>query len=100
MIRGFSDLGFLKVLTLQQENPLVKVYFFKECFLPPGSIANKVFHEVLMDTCTDLTSHCWPQDSGKKRKKDGLKSSQTEGKRSKPQRKETPEVSNFFHNPS
>ncbi|XP_073337425.1 condensin-2 complex subunit D3 [Pagrus major] len=55
----------------------------------PGSIANKVFHEVLLDTCADLTSHCWPQDSGKKRKKDGLKSSQTEGKRSKPQRKDT-----------
>ncbi|XP_036980701.1 condensin-2 complex subunit D3 [Acanthopagrus latus] len=55
----------------------------------PGSIANKVFHEVLLDTCADLTSHCWPQDSGKKRKKDGLKSSQTDGKRSKPQRKDT-----------
>uniref|UniRef100_A0A671W326 Non-SMC condensin II complex, subunit D3 n=1 Tax=Sparus aurata TaxID=8175 RepID=A0A671W326_SPAAU len=54
----------------------------------PGSIANKVFHEVLLDTCADLTSHCWPQDSGKKRKKDGLKSSQTDGKRSKPQRKD------------
>ncbi|XP_044070420.1 condensin-2 complex subunit D3 [Siniperca chuatsi] len=58
----------------------------------PGSIANKVFHEVLLDTCSDLTSHCWPQDSGKKRKKDGLKSSQAEGKRSKPQRKDTPEM--------
>lgn len=52
---------------------------------------NKVFHEVLLDTCSDLTSHCWPQE-GKKRKKDGLKSSQTDGKRSKPQRKDTPEV--------
>ncbi|XP_072247708.1 condensin-2 complex subunit D3 isoform X2 [Leuresthes tenuis] len=58
----------------------------------PGSIANKVFHEVLLDTCSDMTSHCWPQDSGKKRKKDGLKSSQTEGKRSKPQRKDTAEM--------
>ncbi|XP_049457118.1 condensin-2 complex subunit D3 [Epinephelus fuscoguttatus] len=58
----------------------------------PGSIANKVFHEVLMDICSDLTSQCWPQDSGKKRKKDGLKSSQAEGKRSKPQRKDTAEM--------
>ncbi|KAF3842385.1 hypothetical protein F7725_024336 [Dissostichus mawsoni] len=58
----------------------------------PGSIANKVFHEVLLDTCSDLTSHCWPQDSGKKRKKDGLKSSQAEGKRSKPQRKDNAEM--------
>ncbi|XP_041646222.1 condensin-2 complex subunit D3 isoform X2 [Cheilinus undulatus] len=58
----------------------------------PGSIANKVFHEVLFDTCSDLTSHCWPQDSGKKRKKDGLKSSQAEGKRSKPTRKDTTEM--------
>ncbi|XP_041803855.1 condensin-2 complex subunit D3 [Chelmon rostratus] len=58
----------------------------------PGSIANKVFHEVLLDTCADLTSHCWPQDSGKKRKKDGPKSSQAEGKRSKPQRKDPHEM--------
>ncbi|XP_063731625.1 condensin-2 complex subunit D3 isoform X2 [Eleginops maclovinus] len=58
----------------------------------PGSIANKVFHEVLLDTCSELTSHCWPQDSGKKRKKDGLKSSQAEGKRSKPQRKDNAEM--------
>uniref|UniRef100_A0A7N8WQ28 Non-SMC condensin II complex, subunit D3 n=1 Tax=Mastacembelus armatus TaxID=205130 RepID=A0A7N8WQ28_9TELE len=58
----------------------------------PGSIANKVFHEVLFDTCSNLTSHCWPQDSGKKRKKHNFKSSQTEGKRFKPQRKDTPEA--------
>ncbi|KAM7385039.1 hypothetical protein PAMP_001138 [Pampus punctatissimus] len=58
----------------------------------PGSIANKVLHEVLLDTCLDMTSHCWPQDSGKKRKKDNLKSSQAEGKRSKPHRKDNPEV--------
>uniref|UniRef100_A0A669DRB9 Non-SMC condensin II complex, subunit D3 n=1 Tax=Oreochromis niloticus TaxID=8128 RepID=A0A669DRB9_ORENI len=57
----------------------------------PGSIGNKVFHEVLLDTCLDLTRHCWPQDSEKKRKKD-LKSSQTEGKRSKPQRKDSPQM--------
>uniref|UniRef100_A0A3Q3WCI5 Condensin-2 complex subunit D3 n=1 Tax=Mola mola TaxID=94237 RepID=A0A3Q3WCI5_MOLML len=58
----------------------------------PGSIANKVFHEVLLDTCAELTSHCWPQDFGKKRKKDGLKSSQAEGKRSKPQRRDSFEM--------
>ncbi|XP_040906250.1 condensin-2 complex subunit D3 isoform X2 [Toxotes jaculatrix] len=58
----------------------------------PGSIANKVFHEVLLDTCSDLTSHCWPQESGKKRKKDSLKSSQADGKRSKPQRKDAPDM--------
>lgn len=55
-----------------------------------GSIANKVFHEVLFDTCLDITSHCWPQESGKKRKKDPHKSS--EGKRSKPHRKDAQEV--------
>lgn len=60
-------------------------------FSSTGSIASKVFHEVLMDTCSELPSHCWPQDCGKKRKKDRVKSSQTEGKRSKPQRKDTPE---------
>uniref|UniRef100_A0A8C5E3Q1 Condensin complex subunit 1 C-terminal domain-containing protein n=1 Tax=Gouania willdenowi TaxID=441366 RepID=A0A8C5E3Q1_GOUWI len=47
----------------------------------PGSIANQVFHEVLMDTCADMANHCWPCDSGKKRKKDVLKSSHAEGKR-------------------
>nr|XP_040034892.1 condensin-2 complex subunit D3 [Gasterosteus aculeatus aculeatus] len=57
-----------------------------------GSIAAKVFHEVLLDTCSDLTSHCWPQDSRKKRKKDGPKSSQADGKRSRPQWKDTPEM--------
>ncbi|XP_068424000.1 condensin-2 complex subunit D3 isoform X2 [Clinocottus analis] len=58
----------------------------------PGSIASKVFHEVLLDTCSDLTSHCWPQDPGKKRKKDSTKSSQADGKRSRPLRRETPEM--------
>ncbi|XP_071370870.1 condensin-2 complex subunit D3, partial [Centroberyx affinis] len=56
------------------------------------SIANQVFHQVLFDTCSDLASHCWPQDSGKKRKKDGLKSSQAEGKRSKPHRRGNEEM--------
>ncbi|XP_076025344.1 condensin-2 complex subunit D3 [Genypterus blacodes] len=58
----------------------------------PGAIANKVFHEVLMDTCSDMVSHCWPQDSDKKRKKEGMKSSQAEGKRSKPHRKDDQEM--------
>uniref|UniRef100_A0A3P9HQG6 Non-SMC condensin II complex subunit D3 n=1 Tax=Oryzias latipes TaxID=8090 RepID=A0A3P9HQG6_ORYLA len=58
----------------------------------PGSIANQVFHEVLLDTCSDLTSHCWPQDSGKKRKKDGMKNSQGEGKRAKAQKKKPPQM--------
>ncbi|XP_069370449.1 condensin-2 complex subunit D3 isoform X2 [Paralichthys olivaceus] len=58
----------------------------------PGSIANKVFHEVLLDTCSDLSSHCWPHDSGKKRKRDGLKTSQADGKRSKLQQKGTQEM--------
>ncbi|MED6276020.1 hypothetical protein CHARACLAT_032684, partial [Characodon lateralis] len=56
------------------------------------SIANKVFHEVLLDTCSDLTTHCWPQESGRKRKKDCLKTSQADGKRSKPQRRDAPET--------
>ncbi|XP_077350803.1 condensin-2 complex subunit D3 isoform X2 [Festucalex cinctus] len=58
----------------------------------PGSIANKVFHEVLLDTCVSASTHCWPQDLGKKRKKVTLKCSQAEGKRSKPPRKETQEM--------
>ncbi|XP_055083053.1 condensin-2 complex subunit D3 [Periophthalmus magnuspinnatus] len=55
----------------------------------PGSIANKAFHGDLLDLCTDVWTHCWPQDSGKKRKKDPPKSSQTEVKRAKPRRKAT-----------
>ncbi|XP_051936974.1 condensin-2 complex subunit D3 [Hippocampus zosterae] len=58
----------------------------------PGSIANKVFHEVLLNTCMSASTHCWPQDLGKKRKKGILKSSQAEGKRSKPHRKEIQEM--------
>ncbi|XP_061546170.1 condensin-2 complex subunit D3 [Phycodurus eques] len=58
----------------------------------PGSIANKVFHEIFFDTCLSATTQCWPQDFGRKRKKDTLKSSQAEGKRSKPHRKEIQEM--------
>uniref|UniRef100_A0AAR2KRM9 Condensin-2 complex subunit D3 n=1 Tax=Pygocentrus nattereri TaxID=42514 RepID=A0AAR2KRM9_PYGNA len=56
----------------------------------PGSVANKVFHQILFDTCLDIILKCWPQSSGKKRKKDSLKSSQGDpksGKRSKSQKK-------------
>ncbi|XP_016136259.1 condensin-2 complex subunit D3-like [Sinocyclocheilus grahami] len=56
----------------------------------PGSVANKVYHQILFDTCLNMPLKCWPQDSGKKRKKDTLKSSQGDpktGKRSKPPKK-------------
>lgn len=62
------------------------------CVFVSGSIANKVFHEILFDTCLDLSSHCWPENSGKKRKKDGSKSSKADGKRSRPQRKDLTDV--------
>ncbi|XP_072293135.1 condensin-2 complex subunit D3 [Eucyclogobius newberryi] len=54
----------------------------------PGSIANKAFHGDLLDVCTDIWTHCWPQDTGKKRKKEPSKCSQTKGKRAKPRRKD------------
>ncbi|KAM9344578.1 condensin-2 complex subunit D3 [Symphorus nematophorus] len=85
--------GKSKVANVQQRvNGLHAASLYLLLMGIPGSIANKVFHEVLLDTCADLTSHCWPQDSGKKRKKDGLKSSQADGKRSKPQRKDPAEM--------
>lgn len=71
------------------------LHFFTQPVIT-GSIANKVFHEVLLDTCANLASHCWPQDSGKKRKKDGLKSSQADSKRAKPKRKEAAQVGSAF----
>ncbi|XP_030643580.1 condensin-2 complex subunit D3 [Chanos chanos] len=61
----------------------------------PGSVANKVFHQILFDICFDLVLRCWPGDTGKKRKKDSLKSSQADskgGKRSKPPRKDSEEM--------
>uniref|UniRef100_A0AAR2IUB3 Condensin complex subunit 1 C-terminal domain-containing protein n=1 Tax=Pygocentrus nattereri TaxID=42514 RepID=A0AAR2IUB3_PYGNA len=61
----------------------------------PGSVANKVFHQILFDTCLDIILKCWPQSSGKKRKKDSLKSSQGDpksGKRSKSQKKASEEM--------
>ncbi|KAK6317290.1 hypothetical protein J4Q44_G00126900 [Coregonus suidteri] len=54
----------------------------------PGSVVNKVFHQILFDTCLNTVSNCWPQSLVKKRKKDSLKSSQADGKRSKPHRKD------------
>ncbi|XP_067259126.1 condensin-2 complex subunit D3 [Chanodichthys erythropterus] len=61
----------------------------------PGSVANKVYHQILFDTCLNMPLKCWPQDSGKKRKKDSLKSSQGDpkpGKRSKPPKKISDEM--------
>nr|XP_046258478.1 condensin-2 complex subunit D3 isoform X2 [Scatophagus argus] len=93
VLSSFVLAGTAKVANVQQRvSSLQAASIYLLLLGIPGSIANKVFHEVLLDTCADLTSHCWPQDSGKKRKKDGLKSSQAEGKRSKPQRKDTPEM--------
>ncbi|KAJ8347580.1 hypothetical protein SKAU_G00261690 [Synaphobranchus kaupii] len=64
----------------------------------PGNIANKVLHPVLFDACLDLVKSCWPQDVGKKRKKDAFRSSQSDPKsrkRSKPNRKDNKEVDEF-----
>uniref|UniRef100_A0A672MDN0 Condensin-2 complex subunit D3 n=1 Tax=Sinocyclocheilus grahami TaxID=75366 RepID=A0A672MDN0_SINGR len=61
----------------------------------PGSVANKVYHQILFDTCLNMPLKCWPQDSSKKRKKDSLKSSQGDtktGKRSKPPKKVSEEI--------
>ncbi|KAG7483568.1 hypothetical protein MATL_G00039750 [Megalops atlanticus] len=61
----------------------------------PGNIANKVFHPVLFDTCLDLVKKCWPQEMAKKRKKDAIRSSQSDPKgrkRSKPIRKDAEEM--------
>uniref|UniRef100_A0A8C7JMU8 Condensin-2 complex subunit D3 n=1 Tax=Oncorhynchus kisutch TaxID=8019 RepID=A0A8C7JMU8_ONCKI len=57
----------------------------------PGSVVNKMFHQILFDTCLNTVSNCWPQSLVKKRKKDTLKSSQADGKRSKPYRKDDDE---------
>uniref|UniRef100_A0A3Q3JDK2 Condensin complex subunit 1 C-terminal domain-containing protein n=1 Tax=Monopterus albus TaxID=43700 RepID=A0A3Q3JDK2_MONAL len=85
--------GKAKTATVQQRvNSLHAASVYLLLLGIPGSIANRVFHEVLFDTCSDLASHCWPWDSGKKRKKHSLKSSLAEGKRSKPQRKEMLEM--------
>ncbi len=57
-----------------------------------------MYHQILFDTCLNMPLKCWPQDSGKKRKKDNLKSSQGDpktGKRSKPPKKVSEEVYNL-----
>ncbi|TSN95725.1 Condensin-2 complex subunit D3 [Bagarius yarrelli] len=61
----------------------------------PGSVANKVFHQILFDSCLDIVLKCWPQSAGKKRKKETLKSSQGDGKsgkRPKPPKKVSEEM--------
>uniref|UniRef100_A0A8C1CCG5 Condensin-2 complex subunit D3 n=1 Tax=Cyprinus carpio carpio TaxID=630221 RepID=A0A8C1CCG5_CYPCA len=68
----------------------------------PGSVANKVYHQILFDTCLNMPLKCWPQDSGKKRKKDCLKSSQGDpktGKRSKPPKKVSEEEQGVYFSP-
>ncbi|XP_035518951.1 condensin-2 complex subunit D3 [Morone saxatilis] len=93
VLSSFVLAGKAKAASVQQRvNSLHAASVYLLLLGIPGSIANKVFHEVLLDTCSDLTSHCYPQDTGKKRKKDGLKSSQADGKRSKPQRKDPVEM--------
>ncbi|KAM9364165.1 LOW QUALITY PROTEIN: condensin-2 complex subunit D3-L-like [Pholidichthys leucotaenia] len=93
MLSYFVLVGKSKVANVQKRvNALQSASLYLLLLKIPGSIINQVFHEVLMDTCMNLTSHCWPQDSGKKRKKDGLKCSQGDGKRSKPERKNHSEM--------
>ncbi|XP_047460078.1 condensin-2 complex subunit D3 [Mugil cephalus] len=93
VLSSFVLAGKAKTANVQQRvNGLYAASLYLLLLGIPGSIANKVFHEVLLDTCSDLTSHCWPQDSGRKRKKDGPKSSQADGKRSKTQRKDAHEM--------
>nr|XP_054605922.1 condensin-2 complex subunit D3 isoform X1 [Nothobranchius furzeri] len=78
--------------TQQRVNGLYSASLYLLLLGIPGSIANKVFHEVLLDTCCDLTCLCWPHDAGKKRKKEGQKGSRGKSKRSKPQQKEPSEM--------
>ena len=71
---------------------VLNLCLFTVCVRAAGSIVNKAFHQVLFDTCADIWSHCWPQDSTKKRKKEALKSSQSDGKRHKTTRRDQDEV--------
>ncbi|CAH2320490.1 condensin-2 complex subunit D3, partial [Pelobates cultripes] len=67
----------------------------------PGSVANQVFHPVLFDKCVSAMEKIWPQDpeSNRKRKKETLKSSQSEvhggRKRPRPVRREVPELNDL-----
>ncbi|KPP77751.1 condensin-2 complex subunit D3-like [Scleropages formosus] len=68
---------------------------FSEIQTNQSSVANKVFHPVVFDTCLGLLKKCWPQDASKKRKQDSFKSSQADSKarkRSKPPRKDDEEL--------
>ncbi|KAJ3614271.1 hypothetical protein NHX12_017845 [Muraenolepis orangiensis] len=51
------------------------------------STFSQMFHRVLFDTCLDLPTHCWPQDTAKKRKRDANKGAKADGMRSKPSRR-------------
>ncbi|XP_056902847.1 condensin-2 complex subunit D3 [Takifugu flavidus] len=93
VLSSFILAGKTKVATVQQRvSSLHAASVYMLLLGIPGSIASKIFHEVLLDTCTDLPLCCWPQDSGKKRKKDSQRNFQVEGKRSKPQRKDAAEL--------
>ncbi|XP_063077652.1 condensin-2 complex subunit D3 [Engraulis encrasicolus] len=47
----------------------------------PGSVANRVFHQILFESSLGLIQKCWPNDlSGKKRKKDPPSNSQAKAK--------------------
>lgn len=46
-----------------------------------GSVANRVFHQILFESSLGLIQKCWPNDlSGKKRKKDPPSNSQAKAK--------------------
>ncbi|XP_056398365.1 condensin-2 complex subunit D3 isoform X2 [Hyla sarda] len=67
----------------------------------PGSVVNQVFHPVLFDKCVNCLEKCWPQDpdSSRKRKKDGMKSSQGDNrkgrKRPRPTRQDDIEMNDL-----
>ncbi|XP_041098371.1 condensin-2 complex subunit D3 [Polyodon spathula] len=67
----------------------------------PGSVANRIFHPVLFDKCLDTLKKSWPQESesARKRKKDVVKSSQSEPKgrkRARPIRRDESEIDEEF----
>ncbi|MGH0146152.1 UNVERIFIED_CONTAM: hypothetical protein FKN15_055309 [Acipenser sinensis] len=68
--------------------------------VPNGSVANRIFHPVLFDKCLDTLKKSWPQESesGRKRKKDAVKSSQSDPKgrkRGRPARRDESEIEEF-----
>ncbi|XP_061449004.1 condensin-2 complex subunit D3 [Rhineura floridana] len=65
----------------------------------PGSIANRVFHQVMFEKCLQTLSKCWPQESDlpRKRKKDHSKSSKGDRqKRGRSSRKENTPMDEIF----